>query len=487
MMTVKELNTKWCGHDEYLSDGGARNEGRLMARKRPGSTSFLYRYFNDAKKRCWLPLGRYDEKGIRGLSLPQAREAAAKFSALYVSGIHDLHGYVRDQRAKEETARKADEEARRRARESAERGTLEQLLDCYASHLEKLGKSSARDVRSLFKVHVIDPRPDLMSLKAAEVPVDTFVEVIGAVVHAGKGRTAAKLRSYLRSAYAIAIRSKTDPAAPPVMRSFGIVVNPLASTAALSQFNRTRKRNLNAPELAAFLRRLDAEEAGPKRDALELCIDLGGQRPTQLLRVREADVDLHGSTITLYDPKGARTEPRTHTVPLTASAFKTVKRRLDAIRDAREEANRNGYVSEMPPTGRMWLFSTDGHSAMRKETISELVKKISSAMLEAKEAREPFQLRDIRRTVETMLAKLGTAPNVRGELQSHGLSGVQKRHYDQHDYLDEKRAAVELWGSHKESVKSGRTSKEEANGNPLSEGGAGRPTEWPKAVQGDAV
>ena len=61
-----------------------------------------------------------------------------------------------------------------------------------------------------------------------------------------KGRTAGKLRSFLRSAYELAIRSKTDPALPQAMRTFGIVVNPLASTAALSQFNRTRNRHLNA-------------------------------------------------------------------------------------------------------------------------------------------------------------------------------------------------------------------------------------------------
>jgi hypothetical protein len=29
-------------------------------------------------------------------------------------------------------------------------------------------------------------------------------------------------------------------------------------------------------------------------------------------------------------------------------------------------------------------------------------------------------------------------------LQSHGLTGVQARHYDAHDYMPEKRAALEL-------------------------------------------
>jgi hypothetical protein len=83
------------------------------------------------------------------------------------------------------------------------------------------------------------------------------------------------------------------------------------------------------------------------------------------------------------------------------------------------------------------------------------VKNISADMVKAEEVREPFQLRDLRRTAETMLAKLGTGPNIRGEVQSHGLGGVQKRHYDQHDYLEEKRAALQLWVTHLIALKAG--------------------------------
>jgi hypothetical protein len=96
---------------------------------------------------------------------------------------------------------------------------------------------------------------------------------------------------------------------------------------------------------------------------------------------------------------------------------------------------------------REWTLRADG--------IKEMVKYISAAMVKAEEAREPFQLRDLRRTAETMLAKLGTGPNIRGEVQSHGLGGVQKRHYDQHDYLEEKRAALQLWASHLAVLKAG--------------------------------
>jgi len=35
------------------------------------------------------------------------------------------------------------------------------------------------------------------------------------------------------------------------------------------------------------------------------------------------------------------------------------------------------------------------------------------------------------------------------------LGGVQKRHYDQHDYLEEKRAALQLWASHLAALKAG--------------------------------
>jgi hypothetical protein len=37
---------------------------------------------------------------------------------------------------------------------------------------------------------------------------------------------------------------------------------------------------------------------------------------------------------------------------------------------------------------------------------------------------------------------LGFSREVRAQLQSHGLSGIQGRHYDAHDYADEKREAL---------------------------------------------
>ncbi len=42
-----------------------------------------------------------------------------------------------------------------------------------------------------------------------------------------------------------------------------------------------------------------------------------------------------------------------------------------------------------------------------------------------------------------MLALGRVSTDIRGRLQSHGISGVQARHYDGHDDMDEKREALE--------------------------------------------
>lgn len=98
-----------------------------------------------------------------------------------------------------------------------------------------------------------------------------------------------------------------------------------------------------------------------------------------------------------------------------------------------------------------WLFSTHGKVAVSVETPGKRVVEICAAM-----AGEPFDLRDIRRTVETMMAKLGISKDIRAQLLSHGISGVQAKHYDKHDYLHEKRAALLAWEARLEEIQTGK-------------------------------
>jgi hypothetical protein len=56
-----------------------------------------------------------------------------------------------------------------------------------------------------------------------------------------------------------------------------------------------------------------------------------------------------------------------------------------------------------------------------------------------------FSFIDFRRTIETKLAQLGVSKDYRAQIQSHGLSGVQNKHYDKHDYMPEKTNVLTLW------------------------------------------
>ena len=92
---------------------------------------------------------------------------------------------------------------------------------------------------------------------------------------------------------------------------------------------------------------------------------------------------------------------------------------------------------------------------MTPEALSAAVADISIALVEARAVREPFQLRNLCRTCETMLAGLGVSSDIRAQLQSHGLGGVQNRHYDRHDYAPEKAHTLALWAAHMKGVKEG--------------------------------
>lgn len=431
-ITTNELRAKWAGKDRWLSDGGSRGAGHLVARIKRNGVFFYFQYIGPDGRKRLFPLGVFDVHGKRGLSLAAARERSAELSALYRKGTIDIHAHfelqraqaAREQQAAEKELRE-EEAAVAEALDRAERRSLTHFLTAYVEYLQRAGKPSAKDVANMFKNHVFSDAA-LSARDASLVETDDFVGIISKVVESGHGRTAAKLRSYLHAAYALGVKARTKPSAPQAIREFGIKVNPITGIDAMADYNKALDRNLTAVELVAFLKRVHALPIDARRDALEVCIYMGGQRPTQLLRLRRADVDLTSGVATLYDSKGRRKQPRPHVVPLTPQAAAILERRLANL------------------VGSEHVFSTDGRSAMDRGTLTNFVTGIAMEMVNAREAHEAFTLRDIRRTLETLLASWGVSSDTRKHLQSHGLGGVQQRHYDRYEYLREKSAALKL-------------------------------------------
>ncbi|KAI5913070.1 tyrosine-type recombinase/integrase [Azoarcus sp. PA01] len=237
---------------------------------------------------------------------------------------------------------------------------------------------------------------------------------------------------------------------PAALIPFGIEHNPVDAIPAIAV--QRGDRTLSADELRAYIKALGDDLPD---QALRLALLAGGQRMAQLLRAKVSDYDANPATLRLWDGKGKRQSAREHLLPLAPKAAALATRLVERVRE-REQKRAKAAGEEPGDVGGMWLFSTHGKVAMTFTTPGKRTAEISAAM-----KCEPFDLRDIRRTCETMLAGMGISRDTRAQLLSHGIGGVQAAHYDRHGYTDEKRAALVAWERKLDEIEKG----EKAPGN----------------------
>ena len=412
--TVKQLESLQTG--KWLTDPLGHGKGVFTVRKTNDGICFYFRYTMPNRKRDTLKFGTYDKNGANGgMTLAIAKEKVGELSRICHEHPH-LRQFIEDQQQQEIERINQD-------RVQRETATLEALLNGYVEYLKLQGKQrTAQDVAGIFRRRVFSVIPDLAAMKASSITVQNVTKIVAAVVQDGKGREAAKLRSYMAAAFSAALKSESDPEIPPCLHGFSLIANPASSVAALSKYNRARDVVLNKREFQEFWALLQ-NTPGLTGTALRICILLGGQRPFQVLRLQVDNLDLEAKTITLYDIKGNRSEPRKHVLPLTDEAMAELK--------------------PLMVNHPFILSSTKGRVSLNSKSLSNEVNRICGKMKEEGLCNKKFQLRDVRRSIETLLAAAGISKDVRAQLQSHGLSGIQDRHYDHHDYLKEKELAIQ--------------------------------------------
>jgi len=412
LLTDKEVSALKAGR--WLSDPAPRGAGQLQFRGLAGGKAgayFTYTTSEGAQDR--LPLGT-------GLSLAEARVEAGKLSRRYQSGDKDLRAALEVE--KREAERQA--EVLRIAAEAKAGSALGHLLNAYCDLLDRDGKTSAGQVRGALTRHVKDAWPLLWMTPASEVTTRDLLKVVGRVVDLGKLREAAKLRSYIRAAYAAAIRAQQSAQGLPALRDLDIAHNPAADLVTIEGASKPGERALSLAELRHYWKRIAAMPDAPGA-ALRFHLLTGGQRVQQLARLTASYYDVDSQTVRLFDSKGRRKIARVHDVPL-----------IDAAQKA---------LAEMRGNAGDFLFSlTGGMTAISYESLRDWIVIVRAAMVEAGELPGgAFTVGDLRRTIETRLAADGVSMEIRAQLQSHGLGGIQNRHYDKHTYLDEKRAALD--------------------------------------------
>lgn len=403
-----------------LREGESRTDGSLPI----GHGRLMVRCTKarGALRKAWIFRARTGENTIKmhlgdypALTLEEARTRARTHIEQVKQGV--------DPRIAAFEQRQATIEAHR---EQAALGVFRTLLASYVAHLRAKGKGSAKEVEQLFERHVLKPWPRLAELPARSITPEMIRDILARMIKAGIRRQTNVARSYLHAAFVHGAHADLDPRrAADEAQSFRLTTNPVSLLPRIEEFETTRDRVLTNDELRLLWTSL--ETVHPHLAATIRCVLLlAGQRFRQLLRARKDDYTAVARVLKLADPKGKRARPVEHLLPVS-----------DAV------AGELGILLKANTEGPFIFSTTLGEKPIHHTTLGSTIAAIATTTCPAGTRYRPG---DVRRTVETRLQALGVSRDERAQLLSHGrTSGVQGKHYERYDYLDEKRAALALW------------------------------------------
>jgi integrase len=331
------------------------------------------------------------------ITLKRAREIATEARAKVQQGI-DVAREKRDQKIALTTA-----------------GTVKQLCDEYYQRTVEKRVKRPDIIREMLDKDLI---PKLGRLRIAEVkPVD-IDNMIQAIVGRGSPVMANRVLSTTKSVFDYAIRRHW------------ITQNPAAAFSRVDAGGKeeARTRALSEEELIKLLKAM--RDAGPVFNSYYLAVKLllvTAVRKAELIEAPWTEFDLDADEPVWRLPKERiKTEKdmvtRDFTIPLPLVA-------VEWLREIKRTSVASEYV--FPPRRRT------GKSTMSPESVNWALGEIEHGV-------EHFTLHDLRRTARTHLARLGVAPHVAECCLNHKQPGMSDI-YDTHDYLTERRLALNSW------------------------------------------
>lgn len=192
-----------------------------------------------------------------------------------------------------------------------------------------------------------------------------------------------------------------------------------------------RERVLSLEEIAALWKVLN-DEVAPWGPAVKIMI-LTGQRRGEVFQASKAQ--FNETERTWIIPSSGAKNGRGNIVPLSDACFRLVSECFDSVK-----------------TDLLFPSSTNPHSGV--SGFSKAMTRIRLRLRERGLPKTDFTLHDIRRTVATGLQSLGVKIEVTEAILNHRsgtVSGIV-RTYQRHEFLVEKRAALEAWADLLSSV-----------------------------------
>ena len=298
-------------------------------------------------------------------------------------------------------------------------GTLCDLVDLYVADLETDGKRSAGEVR---RIKGKDIPATLLTRPAHLITKENVLDILTPIAQRGAPVHADNVRAYLRAAFELGLNAESMTRWRGRAMKFDLHHNPVATVKKTVKRKAVGNRALSRSEIK-ILWHTD-QLTPPMLLALKMLLTTG-QRVEEVLHATWAEFDT--SQMTWIIPgqrrktRGRTSEP--HIVPLTT--FHT------------------GLMNEIKQTtdhGTYLFPATGGEAPRRYDALTNSVRKfVQSSGIES------FSPRDIRRTFKTIAGSMGISLELRNRLQGHALTDVGSVFYDRHDYLSEKRIAMQAW------------------------------------------
>jgi integrase len=278
----------------------------------------------------------------------------------------------------------------------------------------KRAPSYIADTRRIFEAFVL-PRWGTRDIRTITRP--EVVALLDGVVDDGKPVQANRVLAAVRAMFNWAVRRGILDASPAAL-----VERPTREKA--------RERFLSAEEIKAVWPEFDAL-GYPFGPFFQVAL-LTGQRREEVAEMRWADVDAADRTWSLTSDQ---TKPdRAHVVPLSPLAW-------SILMEAKEAAVAIG--GSLAP----YVFTTTGDRPISgfSKSKAQLDAIVAKARAEAGLAPlQPWRIHDLRRTCGSGLGKVGTPRFIIGRVLNHADNSVTGI-YDRHEYLAEKREALERW------------------------------------------
>jgi len=350
-----------------------------------GKKSFVYYYRKDGTQRLYT-IGQYGS-----ITLDQARDLARKRAGEVADGKDPL------------TAK--------RARKKKHEWTVEKA---YRDFLEKYAKRFNKHWKETKRIFEKDVLPDLGKIPIDEVKRQDLVQLLDEIMERDAGIMANRTLAALKRFFGWCVER-------------GLIENSPAVNIKRPARAKSRDRVLSDHEIVEVWRA--AEQMSYPFSHLIKFLLLTGQRRGEVASMRWEDFDVKEKLWII--PQELTKSNRRQEVPLSDAALEI----LDYV------LNLGDYVFTSLGIRPFENFSRD------KKELDTL---INQARAKRAPKIAPWTIHDLRRTVASGMARLKVAPHVIESVLNHRagiISGVAAV-YNRHDYLDEKREALDVWAAH---------------------------------------